>query len=99
MNGLPLGFDSCFTAFLALGFGLVLGAALFLLEHITSSKGVDSFCNNYEYSNSERRKMESKCFICCYDSAIKDEIIKNQAEKLEKYEKEAMRHEGFSASN
>ena len=38
MSGQPLGFDSCFTAFLALMGGLMIGLILMILEYVSGHK-------------------------------------------------------------
>ena len=35
LNGLPIGFNNCFTAFLALLGGMSLGLILFIIEHFS----------------------------------------------------------------
>ena len=49
-SGLPLGFDSCFTAFLALLVGASVGWAIFIIEVLSQAicKGNNSFLEMYD---------------------------------------------------
>ena len=47
MSGQPLGFDSCFTAFLALIGGLMIGLILMILEFVSGHEKSIPFLDSY----------------------------------------------------
>ena len=72
-SGLPLGFDNCFTAFLALLGGMSLGLILFVIEHISVIlfKTHIGFLESYDKQNFR----ENDCCGNCQKILMEKEAI------------------------
>ena len=75
MSGQPLGFDSCFTAFLALIGGLMIGLTLMILEHISGQEKSIPYLDSYGgTSSNETLDPEQMQNMLAYKNSIIDDL-------------------------
>ena len=86
-SGLPLGFESCFTAFLALMGGLVAGLVLFLIEFLTREILELNFSILDKYDNTKYQTVDKNIIFCkncnctsCHE--IKDSLYRQENKML-----------------